>query len=100
MRLLDTLTVTVRPLDAQATEYLASYHSELYGADFCVRFPDSITGAFALHCFADMLHDRYAKRVVFDLDHTPAGVRTTALLEVLADSVPQRHAGGLLRKAG
>ncbi|GAH92714.1 unnamed protein product [marine sediment metagenome] len=100
MRSPDTLTITVRPLDARATEYLASCHSELYGADFCRRFPDSITGAFALHCFADMLHDRYSKPVVFDLDHAPAGVHATALLEVLADSVPQPHAGALLRRAG
>jgi len=49
--------------------YVARYRSPVLGAVYSVEFPDSVTGAVALHHFAEMLKTRYpadgATRFVF-----------------------------------
>ena len=57
--------------------YVARYRSPVLGAVYSVEFPDSVTGAVALHHFAEMLKTRYpadgATRFVFVSSSDDAG---------------------------
>ena len=78
------LTVTVRPVPDGSGSYLAMFSSPVLSATFCVVFPDSITGALALHEFSDMLHLRFDQSVEFHLDTDLIPAKSKAMRDVLA----------------
>jgi hypothetical protein len=43
------LTVTIRPVPDDSQNYIAIFESPVRSSTFCVVFPDSVTGALALH---------------------------------------------------
>lgn len=74
--------------DSKSDTYVARYASPLLGAVYTVEFPDSVTGAVALHYFAEMLKSRYplagATHFVFPLDGT--------LTPIVRDAIELEHA--------
>ena len=51
--------IRVYPLRENPSQYVAAFHSEVLGATFSVTFKETITGAVALHTFAEMLREHY-----------------------------------------
>ena len=78
------LTVTIRPVPDDSKNYVAIFESPVLSSTFCVVFPDSVTGALALHEFADMLHMRFGRSVELHLDTDLFPVRSKAIDDVLA----------------
>ena len=78
------LTVTIRPVPDDPGRYIATFDSPVLSSSFCVVFPDSVTGAIALHDFADMLHQHFGRSVELHLDTDSFPVRSKAMDDVLA----------------
>ncbi len=55
--------IHVYPVDDSSDRYVASFSSEVLDATFSVVFKETITGAVALHTFAEMIRKQY--------DHAP-----------------------------
>ena len=78
------LVVTVSPVPDDSGSYVAMFSSPVLSSTFCVVFPDSITGALALHEFSDMLHLRFDRSVEFHLDTDLDPMTSKAMRDVLA----------------
>jgi hypothetical protein len=55
--------IQVYPVPNSCNHYVAVYASEFLGATFSVVFPETITGAVALHTFAEMIRNQHDKPV-------------------------------------
>ena len=51
--------IRVYPVPNSRTKYVAVFVSDFLGATFSVVFPETITGAVALHAFAEMIRNQY-----------------------------------------
>ena len=51
--------IRVYPLPERRSQYVATFHSDVLDATFSVTFRETITGAVALHTFAEMLRKQY-----------------------------------------
>ena len=78
------LTVTIRPVPDRADTLIALFSSPILASAFSVVFPDSVTGALALHDFAEMLRLRYGKPVELILDTDLFPMRSKAMEDVIA----------------
>ena len=78
------LTVTIRPVPDRSCAYVAIFSSPVLGSTFSVVFPDSVTGALALHDFAEMLRLRFEKPVELVLETDLFPMRSKAMEDVLA----------------
>ena len=47
--------IKISPVHDNPGHYVAAFSSEVLGATFSVVFPETITGAVALHTFAEMI---------------------------------------------
>ena len=56
---MNTFTVQITPHAEKEDWYIASYESGFLSARYSVEFPNSITGAIALHHFVEMLKTRH-----------------------------------------
>ncbi len=56
-------TIQVYPVPDSRNQYVAVFASEFLGATFAVMFPETITGAVALHTFAEMIRKQYGPAV-------------------------------------
>lgn len=55
--------IQISPVVDRPGHYVASIPSEPLGATFSVMFPETITGAVALHAFAEMIRNHYGHAV-------------------------------------
>ena len=79
------LSVTVQSVSGRQGEYLAYFRSEPLDATFSVFFHDNLTGAIALHEFADMIRRRYkVAEVRLELSDQALVFRSQAVLDVLS----------------
>ena len=76
------LTITIRPVPDD--RYVAMFSSPVISATFSVVFPDSITGALALHDFAEMIRLRYERDIEIELNVDEFIPRSKAMEDVLA----------------
>ena len=71
-------------MEGRSGDYVASFRSEFLDATFTVFFKDTITGALALHSFAEMIRRKYQeKEVDFLLSEQELPFRNEALLDVV-----------------
>ena len=56
-------TIQVYPVPHSQSQFIAVSASEFLGATFAVMFPETITGAVALHTFAEMIRKEYGTAV-------------------------------------
>lgn len=78
------LSVSIRPVPGRADTLIALFSSPILASTFSVVFPDSVTGALALHDFAEMLRLRYGKPVELILDTDLFPMRSKAMEDVVA----------------
>ena len=55
--------IHVYPADGSSDRFIASFSSEVLDATFSVIFNETITGAVALHTFAEMIRKQYNQAV-------------------------------------
>jgi len=60
-------TIQVHPVPDSQNQYVAVFASEFLGATFAVLFPETITGAVALHTFAEMIRKEHGPSVDISL---------------------------------
>ena len=78
------IPVTVTRVPEKPDTYIAHFSSSFMGATFSVLFPDSITGALALHGFAEMVRLYYGKPVELVLEHDLFPMKSKAVEDMLA----------------
>ena len=59
--------IKISPVHDHPGHYVATFSSEVLGATFSVVFPETITGAVALHTFAEMIRGHYGHAVEISL---------------------------------
>jgi len=78
------IRISIHPVEGRSGDYLAYFRSEFLDATFTVFFKDTITGALALHSFAEMIRRKYQeKEVDFLLSEQELPFRNEALLDVV-----------------
>jgi hypothetical protein len=78
------IRISIHPVEDHPGYYLAYFRSEFLDATYTVFFKDTITGAMALHSFAEMIRRRYQeKEVDFLLSEQELPFRNEALLDVV-----------------
>lgn len=90
------LTVTIRHVPDDSGSYVAMFVSPILASTFSVVFSDSVTGAIALHDFADMLHQHFGRSVQLHLDTDLIPTRSKAMDDVLGCNARKQgaHSGG------
>ena len=78
------LTVKIRSVPDRTNSYIAYLSSPVLGSTFSLLFPDSITGALALHAFSEMLRLHYEKPVELQLENDLFPMKSEALQDILA----------------
>ena len=79
--------IKVSPVHGNNGHYVAAFSSDVLGATFSVVFPETITGAVALHTFAEMIRGHYGYSVeislpdVFGVSLSPPVQEIAATLE-------------------
>ena len=83
MRSNRTPVITIAGVDDNPDNFVATFRSEFLGATYAVLFPQTVTGAVALHRFATMISSQYGKQVEIQIpnDHYP--VRSKAIRDIL-----------------
>jgi hypothetical protein len=78
--------IMIKPIAHRAGEYIAYYRDSFFGSTYSVCFPDTITGAVALHKFHAMIAGVLAKCTVeFVLSQVPMQFKSRALLDLLTE---------------
>jgi hypothetical protein len=78
------IRISIHPVEDCPGNYLAYFRSEFLDATYTVFFKDTITGALALHSFAEMIRRKYQeKEVDFLLSEQELPFRNEALLDVV-----------------
>ena len=55
--------VRIEAISEESDYFVASFAAELLGATYAVVFPETVTGAIALHRFVKMIEQQYGKQV-------------------------------------
>lgn len=76
--------IRVSPVPDASGRYVAVFRSQVLDADFSVVFHETITGAVALHTFAEMLRKQYGYAVEIVLPDATFGLpKSSAVRDVL-----------------
>ena len=78
--------IRIAPVDGTSDRYIATFTSEAFGATFSVVFRETVTGAVALHSFAEMVRSRYGVAPELTVvDSLPKNVAISDVLKTLDD---------------
>ena len=83
MRSSRTPVITIAGVDDDPDRFIASYRSVFLGATYAVVFPQTVTGAVALHRFATMISSQYGKQVEIQIPNDLYPVRNKAIKDIL-----------------
>ena len=75
MRSSRTPVIPIAGVDDDADWLIATFRSEFLGATYAVVFPQTVTGAVALHRFAIMISSQYGKQVEIQIPNDLYPVR-------------------------
>lgn len=78
--------IRIAPVDDSSDRYIAVFTSEAVDATFSVVFRETVTGAVALHSFAEMIRSRYGVAPELTVvDRQPQGIAVSDVLKTLDD---------------
>ena len=83
MRSNRTPVITIAGVDDNPDNFVATFRSEFLGATYAVLFPQTVTGAVALHRFATMISSQYGKQVKIQIPNDLFPVRNKAVEDIL-----------------
>mgnify|MGYP006308465221 CR=1 FL=1 len=75
--------VHITRADGEEDRFIASFQADLLDSTFAVVFPESVTGAVALHRFACMIEHQYGGPVELRIDEELFPSRSKAVEEML-----------------
>ena len=64
--------------------YVASFTAPVLGATYAVVFSETVTGAVALHRFADMIANHYAGKVTLQIPDELLPIPNKAVADILS----------------
>ena len=76
--------IRIESVDGKLDRYIASFDTGLLDATFAVVFSSSITGAIALHRFADMIESQYGKKPELRISNDLIPVHNPAVRDILS----------------
>ena len=82
--------IKISPVYDNPGHYVAAFSSEVLGATFSVVFPATITGAVALHTFAEMVRGHYGHAVEISLPD-PFGVSLSPPVQEIVATLERMH---------
>ena len=77
-------TICVSPATGKPGSYVATFTAEFLDATFSVLFPENITGAVALHGFAEMIRHHCGRAVKIEVADDVFPIRNPAVRDILA----------------
>ena len=80
----NTPRIRIAPVAASQERYIAAFRSEALNATFSVVFQENVSGAVALHSFAEMIRNHYnVSPELTVVDHVPGNVAISDVLQSL-----------------
>ena len=86
--------IKIAPVHDSPGHYVASFSAEVLGATFSVVFPETITGAVALHTFAEMIRNQYGYAVEIALPDPFGLPMSSPVQEIVATLEKDRRVNG------
>ena len=83
MRSNRTPVITIAGVDDDPDQFVATFRSEFLRATYAVVFPQTVTGAVALHRFATMISSQYGRQVKIQIPNDLYPVRNKAIRDIL-----------------
>ena len=77
-------TIRIQPITEKPGRFIASFNAEFLNATYALTFGESVTGALALHRFAQMIEDQYGKQVTIQLPDELLPFRSEAVQDILS----------------
>ena len=77
-------TISVSAAAGKPGTYIGTFTAEVLDATYAVLFRESITGAIALHSFAEMLREHYGRAVKIELADGLYPLRNPAVGDILS----------------
>lgn len=76
--------IRIAPVDGTQDRYIAAFRSEALDATFSVVFQENVSGAVALHSFAEMIRSHYnVSPELTVVDHIPGNIAIADVLQSL-----------------
>ena len=76
--------IRIAPVDGSSDRYIAAFTSEAFNATFSVVFRENVSGAVALHAFAEMIRGYYdITPELTVVDHLPSSMAVSDVLRTL-----------------
>jgi hypothetical protein len=76
--------IRIAPVDGSSGRYIAAFRSEALNATFSVVFQENVSGAVALHSFAEMIRSHYnVSPELTVIDHIPSNMAVSDVLRSL-----------------
>jgi|GEM_PF-7010009 len=76
--------IRIAPVDNSLERYIAVFRSEALNATFSVVFQENVSGAIALHSFAEMIRSHYNMSPELTVvDHIPSNMAISDVLRSL-----------------
>lgn len=80
----NTPRIRIAPVEGSSDRYIAVLRSEALSATFSVVFQENVSGAVALHSFAEMIRSHYnVSPELTVVDHIPSNMAVTDVLQSL-----------------
>lgn len=76
-------TICIQAIVEKPGRFIASFNAEFLNATYALTFGESVTGALALHRFAQMIEDQYGKQVTIQLPDELLPFRSEAVQDIL-----------------
>ena len=76
-------TIRIQSISNKPGRFIASFHAEFLDATYALTFGESVTGALALHRFAQMIESQYGKQPNIQIADELFPFHTKAVTEVL-----------------
>jgi hypothetical protein len=76
--------IRIAPVDGSSDRYIAVFSSKALNATFSVVFQENVSGAVALHAFAEMIRTHYnVSPELTVVDHIPSNMAVSDVLRSL-----------------
>ena len=80
----NTPRIRIAPVDGSTDRYIAAFTSEALNATFSVVFQENVSGAVALHSFAEMIRSHYnVAPELTVVDSVPSSMAVSDVLRTL-----------------
>ena len=77
-------TIRIQAITEKPGRFIASFNAEFLNATYALTFCESVTGALALHRFAQMIENQYGKQVNIQLPDQLLPFRSEAVQDILS----------------